>query len=287
MNVMKRQSQRKAALDNGDRSGQSALLDAGNAPTIKRRPGAAETNPQQHEARRKWVSLALSIGTPILLIAAWQLASEAGSINPQFFPPPSRIWTTGVDMVRDGDLQTAIGVSSRRILLGFALGVVSGVLVGVLMATSWVIRAALDPLLSALYTVPKLALLPLLLLIFGIGETPKVLIIGITVFFFMWISTMAAVASVGEGYLEALQSFNASRWQVFRHALLPASLPQIFVGMRISAGVSVLVVVGVEFVQGGSGIGNVIWFSWSLFRAAQRPPAWCSTRRTPGTCPYT
>jgi NitT/TauT family transport system permease protein/sulfonate transport system permease protein len=107
----------------------------------------------------------------------------------------------------------------------------------------------------------------MLLLIFGIGETPKILIIAVTVFFFMWISTMAAVASVDPRYLEALESFGASRRQVFFNVIVPASLPQIFVALRLSAGVSILTVVGVEFVEGGSGIGNLIWYSWSLFRA--------------------
>jgi ABC-type nitrate/sulfonate/bicarbonate transport system permease component len=145
--------------------------------------------------------------------------------------------------------------------------VLSGGVVGFLLGSSRLARAAFEPTLNALYTVPKLALLPLLLLIFGIGEEPKIILIAMTVFFFMWISTMEAVATLSEGYGEAARSFRAGWWTRFRHVTFPAVLPQIFVAMRVSAGVAVLVLVGAEFVQGGNGIGYLIWNSWSLFLA--------------------
>jgi sulfonate transport system permease protein len=109
--------------------------------------------------------------------------------------------------------------------------------------------------------VPKLAILPIFLVILGFDETPIIAVIAITVFFFVWISTMSAVTSIPETYRDVGRSFSASRWQTFRHILLPASLPQIFVGLRIAAGVAVLTLVGVEFVFPGSpprGVGYVI-----------------------------
>ncbi len=236
---------------------------------IRRLPGPAERDPKGHQAKRRWLERGLAIGIPVILLALWQWTSHAKLINPQFFPPPTAIWNSAVAMVRSGTLQSNLWVSTRRVLEGFALGVGTGILVGLLMGMSRTVRAGLDGLLSALYTVPKLALLPLLLLIFGIGETPQVLVIALTVFFFMWISTMAAIIEVPEGYREAVRSFGGNQFQLFRHALWPAALPQIFVGLRISAGVSVLVMVGTEYVEGNSGIGHLIWFSWSLFLASQ------------------
>jgi NitT/TauT family transport system permease protein/sulfonate transport system permease protein len=88
-----------------------------------------------------------------------------------------------------------------------------------------------------------------------------------TVFFFLWSSVMEALASVSEGYREAAVSFRAGPWRRFCHVIFPAVLPQLFVAMRVSAGVSVLVLVGAEFVQGGNGLGYLIWNSWSLFLA--------------------
>jgi NitT/TauT family transport system permease protein/sulfonate transport system permease protein len=205
----------------------------------------------------------------VIFLAAWQLAAITDTIDSRLFPAPSTIWSQGVAMVQDGTLQAALGVSLRRIGLGLALGVVTGVGAGLAMGVSSYLRAAFEPLLSSFYTVPKLALLPLLLIIFGVGEEPIIIIIGMTVFFFMWISTMAAVMAVPDGYREVSRSFGSSRWAHFRHVLLPASLPQMLVALRIATGVAVLVVVGVEFVASSDGIGQLIWYSWTLLLTAQ------------------
>lgn len=113
----------------------------------------------------------------------------------------------------------------RRVLAGYAVGTVSGYLLGLLMGSLPLVRAALEPLLDALYVVPKLALLPVFLNMFGLGEGPQVALVAATVFFFVWISTMAAVLAIPSGHRDAGQVFGASAWQMFRHVLLPASCP--------------------------------------------------------------
>lgn len=236
---------------------------------LLREPGPAERNPRQFLRRRRWVERSLAVAAPVVLFGLWELAGQLGVIDVRFFPPPTQIAGDAVGLVRDGDLQSHLLISTRRVLLGFALGSFVGVVAGILLGISRLARAAFEPLLSALYTVPKLALLPLLLLIFGVGETPKILLIAITVFFFMWISTMTAIVAVPGGYREAATAFDASGYQMFRHVLLPAALPQVFVGLRLSAGVAVLVLVGAEFVQGNTGIGYLIWHSWTLFLAGR------------------
>jgi ABC-type nitrate/sulfonate/bicarbonate transport system permease component len=234
---------------------------------LRRRPGPAETNPRAFQRRRRTTEIMLAFEVPILLIGLWQVAADQGWINTLFFPAPSTIFTAGRHLIESGELATAVWVTTKRTLWGLFLGVLSGVFFGLLMGMFRVIRVALEPLLSALYTVPKLALLPMLLLIFGIGDTPIILLIAITVFFFMWISTMTAFLSVPDGYREAAYTFNASQFQLFRHVLFPASLPDMFVGLRLSAGVSVLVVVAVEFLESSNGIGHLIWGSWEIFQA--------------------
>jgi NitT/TauT family transport system permease protein/sulfonate transport system permease protein len=236
---------------------------------VWRRPTRAEADPATHRRRRRRLELTLAWATPIVFIALWQLVSSQGWLDPKFFPAPSKVWTTGVSLAKSGVLWTNLSISLRRVILGFLLGVVTGLAVGLLMGLSRTLRAALDPILTAFYMVPKLALLPLLLLIFGIGELPLVLEIAITVFFFMWLSSMAAFISVPESYREAARAFGAGRVQTFRHALVPAVLPDIFVALRLSIGVAVLVMVGIEFVQASSGIGWLIWQSWNLFLAPQ------------------
>jgi ABC-type nitrate/sulfonate/bicarbonate transport system permease component len=250
-----------------DASQPRAVAPAVGGRTLRRRPGPRELDPQRTARQQRRLELAAGVLVPVVLLAAWEAGTRTGAVNRQFFPAPTDVLLLTGSMLLSGELIGNLLISLQRIALGLGLGVATGVILGVLMGSIRLVRAALDPLLSALYTVPKLALLPLLLLIFGIGETPKILVIAITVFFFMWISTMEAILNVSDGHLETARSFGARRWQLLQHVLLPAALPEIFVGLQISAGVTVLVMVAVEFVQGSNGIGHLIWFSWSLFDA--------------------
>jgi sulfonate transport system permease protein len=227
---------------------------------VVRRPGSAERDPERFAKRRKRLEISLAIGVPVALIALWQVAAVNGWIDRTFYPAPSDIIAEGRRLFRDnpkGNMWNDVAISLQRIGLGYLFGVVSGLLFGYGLGMSRILRAAFEPTLSALYTVPKLALLPIFLIVFGFREKPVVAVLAVTVFFFVWISSMAAVMSVDEGYLEAARSFGASKWQLFRHAILPASLPQVFVGLRIAAGVTVLTLIGVEFVfaPGNRGIG--------------------------------
>jgi NitT/TauT family transport system permease protein/sulfonate transport system permease protein len=235
--------------------------------TVRRESAATPERAAVRRRRRRVVELALGLGAPLALFGLWQLAAETEAVNPQFFPAPTTVWTAGVALVQNGELFHHLWVSLGRVLIGSAMGIGSGMIAGIALGTSRWCRAALEPLLSALYTVPKLAIFPLLLLIFGLNDTALNISIGLTVFFFMWISTMTAFLAVSPGYREVAQTFNASRWQTFRHVLFPAALPQMFTGLRLSLGVAVLMMVGVEFSQSSEGIGYLIWYSWSLFRA--------------------
>jgi sulfonate transport system permease protein len=218
---------------------------------LHRRPGRAEFDPAGHRRRRRALEISLAIAVPVLLLLLWQVASTQGWIDRKLYPAPTDVIRYSKKMFGDkpgGHMETDLWKSTQRILWGFLWGSVFGLLFGVVMGMSRVVRAALDPTLTALYTVPKLALIGIFLLVEGFDEKPVITIIALTVFFFVWIQSMSAVMSVAEGYREAARSFGASRWQLFRHVILPASLPQIFVGLRVAAGVTVLTMIGVEFV---------------------------------------
>ncbi|MEV8516987.1 ABC transporter permease [Dactylosporangium sp. NPDC051484] len=234
---------------------------------VRREASATPEKAAGRRRRRRLIEIALGLAAPVVLFVLWQVAATSGAVNPLFFPPPTKVWSAALALIESGELFHHLWVSLTRVLIGCAMGVVSGVAAGIALGASRWVRATLEPLLSALYTVPKLAIFPLLLLIFGLTDTALNVAIGMTVFFFMWVSTMAAFLAVSPGHREVAQSFNCGPWQTFRHVLLPAALPQMFIGLRMSVSVAVLMMVGVEFTQASEGIGYLIWYSWTLFQA--------------------
>jgi ABC-type nitrate/sulfonate/bicarbonate transport system permease component len=232
-------------------------------------PGPQELDAPKYYGRRRRIKVILGACVPIALFVAWQFAAMQSLIDKRFFPAPSKIAETATVMVNNGILLSDTWTTLRALLIGLALGILVGILTGVALGLSWHFRAALEPLFQALYTVPKLAILPLLLLIFGLGELPKILLIAIGVWFILWITVVEAILDIPEGYLETAQSFGVRGWARFINVTFPAILPQIFVALRLAVGNAVLITVAVEFVSGDSGIGYRIWHSWSLFAADQ------------------
>jgi len=232
------------------------------ARTIVLEPGAAELNPRRAALLDKSLIQALGVAIPVILLLLWQLAATQNWIDVRFFPAPSTILSNWGDL---GSLYWEhLWASTQRVVQGFLLGSAAGLLCGLAIGRLTIVRKALEPLIVALYSVPKLAILPLLLLIFGIGETSKVLLIAISVYFIVLINTVGALEAVAIGHLEAAKSFGLSRVDTVRHVIIPSALPQIFVGLRLAAGVAVLVIVGAEFVAADRGLGYLIWNSWNL-----------------------
>lgn len=236
--------------------------------TVERiEPGPAELDEVAFARRRRRTDNVLRWGTPLLLLVLWQIAGWQEVIDRRYWPSPSDCFAAGRELIDTGALQDATIATVRRILIGYVIGCSSGIAIGLLLGAFRTLRVAFEPIIHALYTVPKLALLPLLLLVFGIGEAPTIILIAITVFFVVAISTTAGVHAVPKAYIDASKSLGGTRRELFRHVIVPASLPSMIVALRLSAGIAVLVVIGVEFVYGGDGLGHLIWNSWQLFIA--------------------
>ncbi|MEU9110854.1 ABC transporter permease [Streptomyces sp. NPDC048483] len=233
---------------------------------LVRRPGPQELRPERTQRRRRTLERSLAVAVPLALVLLWQLAASQSWIDARVYPAPSTILADGRHRALAGELWPDVRATLQRVLAGYAIGTVAGYLLGLLMGSLSLVRAALEPLLDALYVVPKLALLPVFLNMFGLGEGPQVALVAATVFFFVWISTMAAVLAVPAGHRDAGQVFGASPWQMFRHVLLPASLPAVLVGARIAAGVAVLVIVASEQIAATDGLGHLIFDSRALFQ---------------------
>ncbi|MER7412713.1 MULTISPECIES: ABC transporter permease [Streptomyces] len=233
---------------------------------LVRRPGPAESRPRAAHRRRRALELTLAVAVPVVLILLWQLAADRQWIDPRIYPAPSTILADGKERALDGELWPDVRATLQRVAAGYGIGTGAGFLLGLLMGALPLVRAALEPTMDALYVVPKLALLPVFLNMFGLGEGPQIALVAVTVFFFVWISTMAAVLAVPEGHRDAGRVFGAGPWQMFRHVLLPASLPAMLVGARIAAGVAVLVIVASESIAASDGLGHLIFDSRALFR---------------------
>ena len=234
---------------------------------VVRRPGATERNAGRSARQRRAGRAALGLTAPVVLVALWQLAASQGWIDQRLFGSPREVWSEGVDQLRDGDIVSEIAVTVRRLTIGYGLGAAVGVLVGLVLGQIHLLRALFQPLLQALYVVPKLAVLPILLILFGLGETPKVLFVAAGVFFVVMFSTLSAVELMPPTFYEVARSVGASRRRTFVTVTLPGSMPQVRAGLRLAAGIGLLLEVAVEFLQANEGIGYFTWHAWELFFA--------------------
>lgn len=201
---------------------------------------------------------------PILLLLIWELLVQARLLDRRFFPAPSSIVGTFVHLAQTS-LPGHIGISLSRAAVGFLIGAVPAILLGVLMGLMPIVRAALQPIVGALFAIPKVAILPLIMLMFGLGESSKWAIIAIAVFFQVLISTTAGVANIDRIYLDVGRNFGAGRLATLWTIALPGALPVIFAGIRLGWGVSLLLLVTAEMVAAKSGLGYLIWQSWQTF----------------------
>lgn len=215
---------------------------------------------------RTAVERAVSFGSPLLLLFLWEGLGRAGALDQRFFPTPSAIAGTFWQLIQSGELIGHVGTSLGRIAIGFVLGAIPGLLLGIVMGLSRIVRAALKPMVGALYPIPKTAIFPLLLLIFGIGEPSKYAIVAIGVFFLVLLNTMAGVLSIEPVYLDVAKNYGAGRRELLQTVALPGALPLIFTGLRLGWGNALLLIVVAEIIGARSGIGALIWNAWQTFQ---------------------
>lgn len=226
---------------------------------------AKQTETKQAPARRFRLRVPSAIYSPLALLLIWEICARLDLIDVRFFPAPSTIFQTAYVMAQTWQFWSDLGISLERIAIGFLMGGIPGVLLGLAMGLFQPVRAIFQPLIASLYPLPKIALLPLILLIFGLGEASKYVIVAIGVFFLMVINSMAGVMNVPRIYFDVANNLKASRWKIYVTVALPGALPGIFTGLRICASVALLLLVAAEFVGANEGIGYRIWWAWSVF----------------------
>src|SRR5258705_3527608 len=236
-------------------------------------PPDADTKPQPVEFRgggftpsagrySGWMALLLAIGF-------WQFAGSAGWVNQLFLPPPAAIVAAIYKLAASGALWHHVSVSIMRIGTGWILGTVAGVIVGFAIGLSSLARGVGITFISALFPIPKIALLPLLILWLGIGEEPKIATIALGVFFSTAISVYSGVDAVPRNLIRMAQSFNVPFHAIVRRVIWPGALPSILAGFRITASVALLLVVSAEMIGAELGIGAFVLQAANLMQTDQ------------------
>ncbi|HKX19889.1 MAG TPA: ABC transporter permease, partial [bacterium] len=179
---------------------------------------------------------ALRVGTILAVLAIWEALTRAHAVPAVFLPSLDAVAAELVRLAHTGDLWRSTGASLGRIGAGFVLGGAAGLIVGVLAGISPRAEAVADPLIAAVYPIPKIALLPLLILWLGIGEAPKIVLIAVGAFFPVVIGTAAAIRDVDPLLIRAARSFGADRIQIVTKVQLPAAVPAVFASLRLAAG---------------------------------------------------
>ena len=201
----------------------------------------------------------------VVLVAVLELATRAGWIGELTLPRPSAVLQTLVELYNSGLLWTHMGPSLSRLAIGSVLGVGAGVATGMMMGLFSYVRAGLLPLVAALFPVPKIALLPLFVIWFGIGEASKYALIAFGAFMPMVVAAYGAVDNVDRTLVRMGQSFGLSWWSIVRKIVLPGALPGIFSGLRISLAIAIILLVAAEMIGAEHGIGAYILEAGSLY----------------------
>ncbi len=245
---------------------------------------------------RRLYERTLAFGFPVLGLVAWQLIVDAGILSPIWFPPPTHIakalWqlTIGYDKFNHTSLfgrpwlipeawqangiagvwglftESHVWITLARVAIGFVLGAIPGLLLGVLMGINQTIRLMLDTTLSAIYVLPKIAIFPLVMLMFAdpFGEGPKIAVVAISVFFLVAINTMAGVRDIDPVFIQAGRNYGARGFKLLWHVILPAALPIIFAGLRLALGTALVVIIAVEFLRAKQGVGFMTYYYWEV-----------------------
>ena len=188
-----------------------------------------------------------------------------GVLNALFSPPPTVLLAAGWEMMQSGELGAQVGATLSRMFVGSAIGIIGGLACGLAMGAFDSLQRSLEPIISALNATPKLALLPMLMLITGMGETARLVPIALTSFIILAMHGLDAVRGVNPAYVELARNYGAGRRAMLRRVYLPASLPQIFTGLRLALGRALVITISVELVSSTNGLGSMIWMAWQTF----------------------
>jgi NitT/TauT family transport system permease protein len=206
----------------------------------------------------------MAIAAPFAVLGLWELAVRLALLSPRYFPPPSVVAATLAEDFTVGELGTHTLVTLTRLAFAFVIAAVPGVALGLAMGMIRPVREAVEPYVAVLFPVPKIALLPFLLITLGVGEPAVVLTGALSAFFQIVISTLGGVQTLDPRLLEVGRNYGANGLRLFRAVIVPAALPSIFTGLRLGLGLALVTVVAVEFITAKSGLGHLVYRHWQM-----------------------
>lgn len=204
---------------------------------------------------------------PVALVVIWEAAVQLGGVSAHLLPPPSELVHTLSDLAASGELLRHIGVSSLRVLVGFAIGAVLALVVGAAVGLSRELEAYLDPSFQALRAIPSLAWVPLLLLWLGIDEAPKITLIAIGAFFPVYLNLVAGIQNVDRKLVEVGGIFGVKGWRLIVRIFLPAALPNLLTGLRTGLSLAWMFLVAAELIAATRGLGYLLSDGREMARA--------------------
>lgn len=203
---------------------------------------------------------------PVLLVVVWQLLCSTGVLSVRVMSPPGDVLQAGLDLIETGELQHHLLTSLRRVVIGLSIGVSAGVLLATISGLFHLGEDLLDSTMQVLRAVPTLGLIPLVIIWFGIGEQPKILLVAIGTAFPVYINTYAAIRGVDNKLVEAGTTFGLSRWGLVRRVILPGAVPGFLVGLRFALTGAWLIMIVAEQINARSGLGFLINEARSWYR---------------------
>lgn len=251
------------------------MLDVTNAPALRlmtptrQAAGGRQGSPGAARGPAAWIARLhrlRRLGSPLLILTLWQLVAWSGLVSPQTLASPLQILMTARTLTLDGTLPHNLVVSLLRAGSGFVLAVAGGVTLALLAGLSRLGEDIIDAPMQMLRTLPALALVPLFILWFGIGETPKVGLVALGALFPIYLNLFKGLRTVDPKLLEMSRTLGLSPLQTIRHVLLPGALPDLLVGLRYAVGISWLMLVVAEQVNASSGIGHMMMDAQDFLR---------------------
>ena len=192
---------------------------------------------------------------PVLLIVMWQILSQGGWLSDRILPAPTAVLQAGITLLQSGELLESLEISTQRALIGFLIGGSIGFILGLLNGLSSIAETLLDSSVQMLRNIPHLALIPLVILWFGINEEAKIFLVALGVLFPIYLNTYHGVKSVDQDLIEAAKVYGLKGFSLFWHVILPGALSSILVGIRFSLGVMWVTLIVAETISASSGIG--------------------------------